>query len=323
MKNGISLVRAFVAVLSVCGVAQAAQGIDPVLPDKVELSVERSVHMAGVPGAVKFTLTNKSAGTIHLSSPAPFKILKGNKVVYAPITIMVIWSVPLAPGESKSWSWDKKMFSGKWAPHGTYTIKVGPIFAPVATTTNHRSIDIALTPTGTLAGSNRFPLSVQNEWSFRSSFEITPAFMKVTTKKGSWFMVQNLLGGNRWVRMHSTQNALYTSPTPSVMLHGLFRFGLSPGSSYLVNVAGMGKLTVGSTNETVATPAGTFQNCYRLDVEYPPIALVSQGYKSFSFAPGVGLVQYVTFSPVGIVTYRLRHAKIRAFNGTMYRIGQK
>jgi len=82
---------------------------------------------------------------------------------------------------------------------------------------------------------------------------------------------------------------------------------------------------VGSTNETVVTPAGTFLNCYRLDVVYPFFSSVGHGYNSFFFAPGVGLVQYVAFSASDDedTTYRLHHAKIRALDGKVYRIGQR
>jgi len=328
MKSGITFAISFMAILLAHGAAQAAQTIDPPLTG-VTLTAEQSVHKAKSPGAVKFTLTNQSSQTLHIDHIAPYEVLKGNKSFYAPLTILVAPS-PLNPGQSLSWSWDKKSSNGKWAPPGTYTIKVGPIFTPVATSQNYRSIDIALTPTGTLGGSSMFPLGVSNEWSFQPNTSANSTLSKVTTKKGQWYMVQGLLGANRWVRMHSISNTLHTAPKPSTAIQTLFRFGLAQGSSYSTNLAGMWKMTVGSTNETVVTPAGTFNNCYRLDVEYLPTALVSKGYKSFYFAPGVGLVQYVMFGTDEVTIWwnevtiwSLHHAKVRAFNGMLYRIGQK
>jgi len=71
------------------------------------------------------------------------------------------------------------------------------------------------------------------------------------------------------------------------------------------------KMKVVALNETVSTPAGTFVGCYRLDL------VTGTGYRSFSFAPGVGLVRFVK----GSLTWKLHRAKIKGSDGEWYTLG--
>ena len=100
----------------------------------------------------------------------------------------------------------------------------------------------------------------------------------------------------------------------------LFRFKRPLGYSYTVQAPPLtgAKLKVGSKNDTLLTPLGTFKNCYRLDVQYPTNVLIGVGYKSFWFAPGVGLVGYNKFNPEGPVNFRLESAKILGSDGKLY-----
>lgn len=82
------------------------------------------------------------------------------------------------------------------------------------------------------------------------------------------------------------------------------------------------KFKVGSKTETVDAPVGTFTNCYRLDVVYPTNALVGSGYKSFTFAQGVGLVAFVRFNSQGLWEYRLRSAKVKGPDGQVYTVAE-
>ncbi|MBI2900498.1 MAG: hypothetical protein HYY17_09950 [Planctomycetes bacterium] len=281
----------------------------------VKLQAEKPVYKAGVAGDVKFTLTNNTADTITLSTPTPWSISKDDKLVYAPFSIMILGSV--APGQSKTWTWNKKGYGDEWVGAGTYTIKVGLIWAggdPFSLT-----CDVALTPNGKLAGTSRFPLAVGNEWTYVSEMSQQET-MKVAYKWGDWYWVKKLVGGSRWAHMSSSWQPTLIVTTASDSTSPLFRFNRPVGYTYKVNVGFIKKMKVGGTDETVNTPAGTFTGCYRLDVAEN--GAMDAGYGSFWFAPGVGLVQYTTIWIGGQHTYRLHHAKIKGSDGKTYGFGQ-
>ena len=319
MKSGITFAISFMAILLANGAAQAVQSNDPCdsFPSEVKLRAEKSVHKAKSPGGVKFTLTNQSSQTLYFSSISSFEVLKGNTSVYAPVILVV--PTPLHPGESRSWNWNKKDLNGKWAPPGTYTIKVGPIYTSEVSVKIYRSIDIALTPTGTLAGTSMFPLAVGNEWIYTSGGLSTAGPMTVAKKNGIWFQVTNLVGQARWARLSpSTKPMLYVVSKlyPPTVAKPLFKFKLPLGTIYNPGVGTVQKIEVIGVKETVVTPAGTFKNCYSLSVSGSP-------YKSFTFAPGVGLVRYTKLEMMDImVIYSLRRAKVKGSDGIVYRIGQ-
>jgi hypothetical protein len=254
---------------------------------------------------------------LAMSTPTPWTIYKGNQLVHSHISIMILGSI--APGQSKTWIWDMKNMSGKLVPAGSYTIKVGQLWLGDAQFT--RSVTVALTPSGKLAGSSFFPLAVGNEWNYSTFPSIgSPGGlfekMKVTTKSGIWHKVTNLLGNDRWAKL---SGGLY--PTLSIWGPGdLFRFNRPVGYTYTVNNQWFTKLKVGAKNVTVMTPAGTFKDCYRIDVAAS--AMADAGYGSFWFAPGVGLVQYETIWIGGSKLYKLDSAKIRGSDNKLYVIGQ-
>lgn len=303
-----------------------AQGVSAAPQTKVRLTASQPVYKLGSAGGVQFTLTNGTSQTLTMSTPTPWSVYQGNKLVHTHISIQILGQI--LPGQSKTWVWNMTNTSGSPVSAGSYTIKVGQLWLGQEQFT--RSVTVALTPTGTIAGSSPFPLAVGNEWSFIAGpglFFNAPSpyvTMKVANKSGTWFKVKNLVGVDRSAKMSGG-----AQPTLSVMaLIGgdawgsvsLFRFNRPLGYSYTVGAPPLvgAKLKVGSKNDTLQTPVGTFKNCYRLDVHYPPNALVGFGYKSFWFAPGVGLVGYNKFNPEGPMNFRLESAKIKGSNGKLY-----
>ncbi len=71
----------------------------------------------------------------------------------------------------------------------------------------------------------------------------------------------------------------------------------------------------------MATPAGLFKGCYVLQVVNGNVA--DAGFGTFTFAAGIGLVQFDQISIVGTKVYSLRSAKIRGIDGKTYFIGKE
>lgn len=306
--------------------AQAQVAVAP--SEKVSLAAEKAVYNSNASDPVKFTLKNNGQTSVTLSTPTPWSIWSGSKLVFSPISLMVLST--LGAGQSKTWSWDRKDMTGKKVGPGTYTIKVGTIWS--GSSSFSKSVAVALTPTGKLAGSSSFPLAVGNEWKYQPGPSIVfpgpfGETTKVTSKSGDWYKVSGLLGATRSAKMSGV-----TYPTLSVMSFvggdawaskPLFRFNRALGYSYKVEVEPLlfHKLKVGAKNATVVTPAGTFTGCYRLDALENVGADI--GYTSFWFAKGVGLVQYGKIKFWGESLYQLSSAKIKGSDGKFYTIGQK
>jgi len=330
MKYGISLTVSLIAILHAQSAAQAAQS-GSFSSEGIELRAEKAVHKAKSPGVVKFTLINNSPYTVSINVTAAFWVRNHKlEVVHKPSSSNEMNApIALPPGTSYSWNWNKKSSkNNKWAPPGTYEILVGPIIVSDWNVYINRNIDIALTPTGTIAGSSMFPLSVGNEWTYLPNWGgglpgiwVSEA---VTEKNGVWYRVHGLLNTDYWARMVPSVNKtkkLMVGDEPSSATT-LFDFGADWLSMYSINDMWIYGVKLMSKNETVETPAGTFKNCYRFSLQYLPNGLHGQGFKSFWFAPGVGLVKYTTIGN-GHRTFSLYHAKIRASNGVVYNIGRK
>lgn len=274
-----------------------------------------SVTAGGSTEGVTVTLFNGSSQTVNLSSAYPLTVKKNGVIVWAPYAILVL--KPVAPGKSESFTWDKIDANTSWVKPGTYTITIGPLW--LGNQMLYRSVDVALTSTGKLAGTSRFPLAVGNQWAYAFGSG-SAASMKVTKKSGQWFGVKNLIGlGDRWARLNGVAQPTLLVKEGSAK--PFFRFNCPVGYTYAVNLGAVNKFKVGTVNATVATPAGTFTGCYRLDSVGSYIA--DAGYGSFWFAPGIGLVQYSEIWIGGEKLYKLRSAKIKGSDGATYLIGQK
>ncbi len=317
MKKMVSSSLALVAALGAALGVQAQQ--------EVSLRVEDPVAKAGTSGTVEFTATNHTSSTVYMSSPSPWYIEKGGQLVYSPISIMILGK--LNPGESKTWAWDKKKMGGEYVPAGNYTVVVGQFFK--GDSSYALKCDFALTSSGRLAGTSPFPLSTSNAWTYLSGpVQGNPAgsstTMKVTSYSPStgWYKVKDTPHGTLKLKLTGVYKrtlwVLVDPPNSGPVARPMFRFDRSVG--YTWDSKFIGKLKVTATNETVKTPAGTFEKCYRVDVVESPIA--DAGYNTYWFAKGVGLVQYKKGWWGGSNTHSLHHAKVKGSDGKVYKVGQ-
>lgn len=313
MKMVLSKALVLSGVLWLASVA-SAQSIS------VELTTDKPVYRAGTVGSVYIRVKNLSAQTVTLSGAAPWRIYNSGGQVVADL----VWAGPLAPGQSREWAWTKRhMLTRNFVPTGTYTILSGPVIVGGTSRTLWRTI--ALTPSGNLAGTSRFPLWVGNTWTYQGAVANGPLVsrtIQVTALLQWWYRVTNLAGATRAAAMvGATYPSLLCSPTRSGSGADLFRFNRPLYYSYTVDFAPFppgAKFSVGATNETVQTPAGRFTGCYRLDVQGSGI--LAPQFGSFWFAPGVGLVQYVNPWTDGSKMMRLRYAKVRGSDGAWYTV---
>ena len=248
-------------------------------------------------------MKNNTAQSLFLSNPTPWTIWKSGKVVRSGIGFQALTS--LAPGQSKSYKWDNV---GQLVGTGSYLVRVGPIHRPNGTTF-FVSRTIAIAAGGKIAGTNRFPLAAGNVWQYVAA----GADQKSTIKVGS-----------TWGNVHSIQGLLdKTFVVQGSQYKTLFTFHRPLGFSYSVALDPIqgAMLKVGSTKDTLETPAGKFTNLYRLDVSYGPFGLVQTVYNSFWFAPGIGLVGFDRTHPAGPLKFRLESLNIRGSDGKWYFVG--
>ncbi len=281
---------------------------------KVRLSTNQPVYKVGT-GSVTFTLKNEGTQPVQMGV-APWSIWRGStQVRNAGPQILIL--VLLAPGQSKSWTWDKTDLGGKAVAAGTYTIKVGPLW--IGNSSFTRSLDIALTPSGKIAGTSSFPLAVGNEWKY-SAGPSSNQKTKVTAQwtNSSWYKVTNLVGYDQWAQLSGSDLWVIPHPMSMAPTSLLFRFNRPLGYTF---TGGSKKWKVGATNETVVTPAGTFTGCYRLDFVLPTNAVLGAYYKSLLFAPGVGMVGYTHVTFEGTSVFRLKKLKLKGADGKVYIIG--
>ncbi len=295
---------------------------------KVYLKPEKSVYNANDSDPVKFTLKNDETSALFFSTVMPWSVKSGTTVVFMPYSGGLLSS--LGAGQAKTWSWDRRDMNGAKVGAGTYKIKVYFSMGSVALT---KSVFVAITPNGLIAGVSRFPLSVGNQWIYGIGNSIgNPGYVtetsEVTAKSGGdWYKVKGLVGAARWAKLSgATFPKLFvlgvtggSAATPRL----LFGFNRPLGYSYTINVPGtfIQELEVGETNETVVTNAGTFTGCYRLDAMQS--FGTNSGYSSFWFARGIGLVQYGKVTLGGTKLYRLHSARVQSWNGKFYSIGQQ
>lgn len=294
------------------------------------LSTDRVVYSVKDTTPVTGRLSNDGIG-LNLITPPVWSVWKGNFLVCQSIVPSAFYVFP--KGGTSTWTWDKKAKNGKPVGPGSYTISV---------TLFRENLDgsvgwvkffhtVALTPTGSLAGKSLFPIAYAggkgNEWVYRTAQGNTLT-TKVVGQSMGWFKVLNLLGSDRLARMlGSGQSVLWVAPFSSspASAQPLFRFGLPLKATYSTGAPPFSsevRITIGATQATVHTPAGTFTGCVRLRVDRVSSSwwgTKTEYLGSFEFAPGIGLVQYrLLSSDYG----SLMRATLRGTDGQWYRIGQ-
>jgi len=281
------------------------------------LSTDKPVYTVGGIDPVEITLVHNG---LPSSASLSWSIKFGSRTVLkAPKGILG----PLAPGEKRTWKWNKKNSFGKSVKSGTYTVVVSD------GSQINAALMIALTPSGRIAGASWFPLMAGNRWTYdhASSDGLGPQqSMKVLTKNidSDWYLVENLAGIYGWAHMAGgALPILYAgSPASFATAHPLFRFEQPLKYAYPLSFPAFPPgsiMRVKAVNQSVVTPAGTFHGCYRLDVQ-PPGSLWAT--MKFYFAPGIGLVQYERFQTFEFVIHRLHQATLRGTDGVWYTIGR-
>lgn len=258
------------------------------------LSTDRPVYKTGPIGVVEIRLKNLGKKVLT----ATWSIRKDGQAIYAatvPSTVM--------PKQTKTWQWNMLDTESKPVGPGSYEVVVGAL-----------SRTIAITPTGSIAGSISFPLAVGNEWRYEPVGSGAPETTAVAIKQLSWYWVTGLAGKDRWAAALGSN--LVAFPSASGGIAPLFRFRRPLGYAYTTNFAPgleLATMKVGSVDETVEAPAGTFTGCYRLDAV--------SGQASFWFASGIGLVQYGKKWGGGMKKFRLRRADVWGTDGKQYTVG--
>lgn len=273
-----------------------------------------------------------------------------------------LWPPPplvVAPGKSTSWEWDKSDYLDRPVPPGSYTVTVGPMrIGKDRVTLSHV---IALTKTGKIFSDDFFPLAQGNEWIYQVQNPLGTTFKTMSVERDAgdgWWKIRNFeprssKTGAYKIRGHFFPALMVQIPKPPapalappedtfqklltlVYVIGtrpaprnvdLFLFGRPDGYRYTVNVEPY--LTHATfeckRNKKADIPAGHFTNCYGLNVDHHGTSLLHDfQYRSFLFAPGIGLVQYSTNHPFGKpVIYSLYRATITGSDGKKYTIGKR
>ncbi|QAA77296.1 MAG: hypothetical protein BIP78_1530 [Candidatus Bipolaricaulis sibiricus] len=90
-------------------------------PPQAQLTTDKASYVVGE--TVGITLHNTGSVTVDLPNAAPWAIRNsGGQVVFTPFAAMVI--TPVAPGTSRSWTWDGRDSFGAQVPPGTYTVEL-------------------------------------------------------------------------------------------------------------------------------------------------------------------------------------------------------
>jgi len=311
------------SLLLLCTARAAAQEVP------YRLTTNAPVYKANSPGVVIITLKNIGSQPIHLLGSVPWRVMTElfDWAVYEPTSSPTM--LTLSPGQSKTWTWNKRDGNGAWAPPGTYHINCEPLFVG---SMNGQPLypeqTIALTPTGKIAGTSRFPLATGNRWDYSDVNALYVDLPTVLPGVGSWFRLYTPLNQNvhHLVSMggSATFPALRSAPTSLGGVGDLFRFNRPLGYTYDIKFKYLphGTFKVGATSQTVVTPAGTFPGCYRLD--FTPSSNIAPGkrFGSLWFAAGVGLVQFTTVHNWTVQLHKLFSATIRGTDGKRYSIGK-
>ncbi|HDC92329.1 MAG TPA: PKD domain-containing protein, partial [Candidatus Acetothermia bacterium] len=95
--------------------------VQPAPTPQGRLTTDKSAYAPGE--TVRIAFANVGPVTITLPNTAPWTIRDAHgRIVYTPTAAMVL--TPVAPGASKSWSWNQRDNSGNQVPPGTYTVEL-------------------------------------------------------------------------------------------------------------------------------------------------------------------------------------------------------
>jgi len=117
------------ALLALLTLALPAGADVPCGPAGVTASVRPQIAAQGQ--SIEVTLTNNSSQTITLPSDCVYQAvycsgtcegIPPGALVYGPYCLTVLW--PIAPGRSKSMSWDQRDQNRQQVPSGTYAFEV-------------------------------------------------------------------------------------------------------------------------------------------------------------------------------------------------------
>jgi len=173
--------------------------------------------------------------------------------------------------------------------------------------------------TGSLAQANSaqkyFPLKAENTWKYENqSGGVSSMWIGSSAANDTGqYTLEKFPGAGTGVTVRGIGQTLYAWDTKQDRWEPLFRFGLSAGKSYYVqlpfSLLTNAKFTVVSKNWTFNHPTlqRKFTKCIRFTVQS---AVWDAGFTEFIFAPGVGLISWKEQSKVGPITYTLKVATI-------------
>jgi hypothetical protein len=249
------MTRRFVLLAGITVFSHGALHADPSDDDPVSLRADSHVYRAGVkekPVRLAFTSHSKMSITIR----SWWQVYDMNHhLIYPPSwtsngTDVLNGGYPGPAGFS--FSWDKRDKHGRYVRPGSYTIQV--MYGRSPRVNSVASVTIALTPSGSLAGQDIFPLADDNQWLFRntkrlSDRDIIPIpgqfWMTVNVPRTSpppyrkgWFSVSNLVGGARYARLTGGSHpVLQAAPPAGGNVGGLFAFKRPIGYRHRANFA--------------------------------------------------------------------------------------
>jgi len=109
-----------------------AATVQPAPTPQGRLTTDKSSYLPGE--TVHITFANLGSVNITLANTAPWTIVDAlGRVIYTPMAAMVLTTV--APGDTRTWSWDQRDNSGLQVAPGTYTVELETMDAGKFTTT--------------------------------------------------------------------------------------------------------------------------------------------------------------------------------------------
>lgn len=316
---------------------------EPVVPGTCTLTTDKPVYPVEVwdnveeqeepwnplGGTVTIRVANTTSVAVQLPAPA-WKVRDEKGTVIKQAWNGLPGATTIPPNASKAFLWNKTGANSQPVKAGSYMIEVGPIWLDgKGVTLKHR---IALTDTGRIAGTSLFPLSMGNEWRYGNQPEVMKITGSMVQSGSAWYKTSGFPLGyiDRIILVGKKKPILRVHHKWAGEITDAFWFGHPLGYSQKAPLFGevpslgespgmVASIQVGATDETVVTPAGTFQGCYRLNVNH--LFINDIALDKFWFARGIGMIQYSRFSWGRISVYPLQSVTIKGIDGKVYTIG--